>query len=70
MPGSVSKASSAAQIACTGSYEPSKVEPRIATTPIVFSSQSFTASSAKRLKRGEIRRHLSFWKLVARDGPD
>ena len=35
----------------TGSYEPSNVEPRIATTPIVFSSQSFTASSAERWKR-------------------
>ena len=44
-------ASSAWQISSTGSYEPSKVEPRIATTPIVFSSQSFTASSADMWKR-------------------
>ena len=34
-----------------GSYDPSNVEPRIATTPIVFSSQSFTASSAESVKR-------------------
>lgn len=51
MPVFFSNASSASQIFCTGSYEPSKVEPRIATTPIVFSSHSFTASSAERLKR-------------------
>src|SRR5262249_46419600 len=42
------RSSSAAQMSATGSYEPSKVEPRIATTPIVFSSQSFMASSAER----------------------
>ncbi len=41
----------AAAISRTGSYDPSKVEPRIATTPIVFSSQRLTASSAERLKR-------------------
>ena len=35
------RSSSAAQISATGSYAPSNVEPRIATTPIVFSSQSF-----------------------------
>ena len=45
------RSSSAAQISATGSYEPSKVEPRIATTPIVFSSQSLTASSAESVKR-------------------
>ncbi len=43
--------SSAEQISATGSYEPSNVEPRIATTPIVFSSQRWTASSADMLKR-------------------
>ncbi len=43
--------SSAAQISATGSYAPSNVEPRIATTPIVFSSQRFTASSAERVNR-------------------
>ena len=50
-PPEAASSSSAAAIALTGSYEPSNVEPRIATTPIVFSSQSFTASSAERLKR-------------------
>ena len=51
VPVSCSKASSASQIPCTGSYDPSNVDPRIATTPIVFSSQTFTASSAERWKR-------------------
>src|SRR3954447_9874650 len=45
-PVSASKASSASQISSTGSVLPSEGEARIATTPIVFSSQSFTASSA------------------------
>ena len=45
------RSSSAAQTSLTGSYEPSNVEPRIGITPIVFSSQSFTASSALRWKR-------------------
>ena len=45
------KASSASQISLTGSYAPSNVEPRIATTPIVFSSQRATASSAESVKR-------------------
>lgn len=43
--------SSAAQISATGSYDPSKVEPRIATTPMVFSSQSPAAEAASRWKR-------------------
>ena len=45
------RSSSAAQMSAIGSYDPSNVEPRIATTPIVFSSQSFTASSAESVKR-------------------
>ena len=45
------RSSSAAQISWIGSYAPSNVEPRMATTPIVFSSQSFTASSAESVKR-------------------
>jgi hypothetical protein len=51
MPVSSSKWSRAAQMSSTGSYEPSKVEPRIATTPIVFSSQRATASSADMCRR-------------------
>ena len=43
--------SSRSHSSAIGSYEPSKVEPRMPTTPIVFSSQSFTASSGERLKR-------------------
>ena len=50
-PVSASNASRAWQISSTGSYEPSNVEPRIAITPIVFSSQSLTASSADMWKR-------------------
>jgi hypothetical protein len=50
-PVSACRASSAAQISATGSYAPSNVEPRIATTPMVFSSQRFTASSAESVKR-------------------
>ena len=38
--------SSAAQMSATGSYDPSNVEPRTATTPIVFSSQCASAPSA------------------------
>ena len=45
------ESSSASQISLTGSYAPSKVEPRMATTPIVFSSHSLTASSAESVKR-------------------
>ncbi len=44
-------ASRAAQISAIGSYEPSKVEPRTPTTPMVFSSHSATARSASRWKR-------------------
>ena len=36
----------ASLISAIGSYSPVKVEPRTPTTPIVFSSQAFTASSA------------------------
>lgn len=43
--------SSAAQIPATGSYDPSKVEPRTATTPMVFSSHSSAAEAASRWKR-------------------
>ena len=50
-PVSSCRSSSAAQISLTGSYEPSNVEPRTGITPIVFSSQSFTASSAFMWKR-------------------
>ena len=45
-PPEAASASSASAISLTGSYEPSNVEPRMATTPIVFSSTSFSASSA------------------------
>jgi hypothetical protein len=45
------EASRASQISWTGSYEPSNVDPSTATTPMVFSSHSFTASSALRWKR-------------------
>lgn len=34
-----------------GSYEPSKVEPRIPTTPMVFSSQSSAAACGSRWNR-------------------
>ena len=40
-----------------GSYEPSNVEPRMPTTPIVFSSQSFTASSAREVEAVALHRH-------------
>ena len=49
MPVAAWYASSAAQISAIGSYEPSYVEPRMPTTPMVFSSQRATASSADRL---------------------
>ena len=39
-------ASSASLISAIGSYSPVKVEPRMGTTPMVFSSHSFTASAA------------------------
>ena len=50
-PVSACRASSASQISLTGSYEPSNVEPSTGTTAIVFSSQSFTASSAVMCRR-------------------
>ena len=37
--------SRALAMSATGSYEPSNVDPRMATTPIVFSSQYLMASS-------------------------
>ena len=45
-PPEAARASRASAISLTGSYDPSKVEPRMATTPIVFSSTSLRASSA------------------------
>ncbi len=51
IPLSCSNASSAAQMSATGSYEPSKVEPSTAQTPMVFSSQRLTASSGERWNR-------------------
>lgn len=45
------RASSAAQSSWTGSYEPSYVEPRMPTTPMVFSSQRSAAACGSRWKR-------------------
>ncbi len=42
------KASRAAQTSATGSYEPSKVEPRTVTTPMVFSSHRSAAAAGSR----------------------
>ncbi len=50
-PGVAARTSSAAARSATGSYEPSIVEPMIATTPIVFSSHRATASGTPRWYR-------------------
>ncbi len=47
-PGVAASVSSAAASSATGSYEPSIVDPMIATTPIVFSSHRATASGTPR----------------------
>src|SRR5215469_11147105 len=51
MPCAAWRVSSAEFTAATGSYEPSIVDPRTTTTPIVFSSHKATASGAPRWYR-------------------